>query len=111
MFSKPETGWMRPYILHEIQWILQFSFRIGISDQNNEINPSISIDNNDYINVVWNEGGYQNEECWHSASTFFTTSWQPINSFECYAGWPSIASDNQGNLHYGSTVRTLITPQ
>lgn len=95
--SKPDGCGPIYYMKNTGSW--SEPIRIGISDQNNEINPSISIDSNDYINVAWNEGGYQNADCWHSAFTYYTTSWQPIESFECLATWPSITVDSKEKVH------------
>ena len=95
--SKPDGCGPIYYMKYTGSW--SEPVRIGISDQNNEAHPSIAVDSNDYINVAWNEGGYQNADCWHSASSFFTTSWQTIESFECLATWPSIAVDSKEKVH------------
>jgi parallel beta-helix repeat protein len=88
-YSKYTSSWSAPE-------------RIGEGDQYNEFRPSIAIDGNDYLHVAWNSGGYRNGDCFHSAYRQYTTSWQPVESFECYACDPSIAVDSEGNVHFVS---------
>ncbi|MCK5233637.1 MAG: hypothetical protein KAJ91_02355, partial [Candidatus Aenigmarchaeota archaeon] len=72
------------------------------SESYNQTNPAIAIDSNDYLHVAWSSGGYRHGSCWHSAYTRYTTFWQPVETFECYAQDPSIAVDSEGNVHYVS---------
>ncbi len=77
--------------------------RIGEGDQYMEEDPAIAVDGNDYLHVAWSSGGYRNGVCWHSAYRRYTDSWQPVESFECYACRPSIAVDSEGNVHFVSS--------
>ncbi|MBU1941651.1 MAG: hypothetical protein KKC68_07750, partial [Candidatus Thermoplasmatota archaeon] len=72
---------------------------IGEAHEYNEVNASIVIDKFNYLHVAWTAGGYRNFACWHSAYRRYTTYWEPVVSFECYARYPSLATDSAGTVY------------
>lgn len=95
-YSKYTDSWSTPIL-------------IGEDIHYNEINPIIVVDGDDNLHVAWDEGGDWNWDCWHSAYRQYTTSWQPVESFECYVRSISMVVSDNEVVHLASNYGAYST--
>ncbi|MBU0497565.1 MAG: PKD domain-containing protein, partial [Candidatus Thermoplasmatota archaeon] len=82
---------------------------IGEDEQYREVRQSLVVDGNDNLHLAFDTDDYHGESCWHFAYREKTTSWQPVESFPCIEGRPSLAIDSNGNVHLVSQIYLYTT--
>jgi len=97
-FAGPNsTYWQLRYIKYTDSWQTIINLTSGVNDQGP---PSIAIDSNDYLHVIWIGG--EIDFCYYLRYIKYTDSWQPIINLTPGAdvqSFSSIAIDSNDYLH------------